>query len=162
MIAQWAANDPRNSLCDDFVPTPEQRQRRMSEADVWDDDGRVNQSSCVAEKLPENAVGVPEPAIARINEEEEDDEAQLQAIAISSDLPLPEDGGVPTAEKDKLKIAAGIPLPSDEWSGDAVQMPLELDSLSTSWRERAWAPFNQIAALPGKSQRCLEYHGCYL
>jgi len=92
LIVQWAENDPRK-IVDDYRPNLAQRERSMSEAQLFDDDGKVRNKE--TEKL----------------EGKSEDELQLEAILSSSEMPQPEDGGI---DEEALKLAAAVPLPLDE------------------------------------------------
>ncbi|KAE8445778.1 hypothetical protein EG329_012836 [Mollisiaceae sp. DMI_Dod_QoI] len=87
LVDEWLKTDPRR-VRDEWRPSGEQLQRTMSEAKVWDDDGKVLK--------PPGGEG---------------DEGQLDAILRSEEMPQGEDGGV---DEEELKKAVGIPLPVDE------------------------------------------------
>lgn len=132
MVQGWTKNDPRE-VVDDFVPSREQRERSMSEAQLWDDDGKVRSPPVgnSEEPLPEKVVE---------SEEHEEDELQLKVISSSTDLPLPEDGGL---SDDDLQRAAEVPLPSEEVSEEAMRKLWDADT--KTWKERVWSPFSGVS-----------------
>jgi hypothetical protein len=92
LVVLWAGNDPRR-IVDDYRPNLEERKMSISEATLFDDDGKLKNKDA--------------PEL----EGKSEDEVQLQAILSSSDMPQPEDGGV---DEEALKLAAAVPLPADE------------------------------------------------
>lgn len=88
IILDWLKNDPRN-IFDEYEPSQEQRERSMSDAKQWDDDGNI---------LGLNEVG----------EYASEDEWQLQAILRAQGMPEPTDSGI---SDEDLKRAAELPLP---------------------------------------------------
>lgn len=73
MILEWIENDPRN-IFDDYKPSEGQRERSMSDAQQWDDDGNILGSS------DDNHANF--------------DEWQLQAILKAQGMPEPVESGV--------------------------------------------------------------------
>jgi hypothetical protein len=89
LVVDWLKNDPRH-VVDDYKPSPQQRERSMSEAQLWDDDGKL--------------LGRREER----KEGDEEDELEWQAILNAEGMPEPNDGGISDEE---LKKAAELPLP---------------------------------------------------
>jgi hypothetical protein len=89
LVVDWLKNDPRH-IIDDYKPSPQQRERSMSEAQLWDDDGKL--------------LGQREER----KEGDEEDELEWQAILNAEGMPEPNDGGISDEE---LKKAAELPLP---------------------------------------------------
>lgn len=125
LVVEWLKNDPR-AVVDEYKPSQSQRQRSMSEAQLWDDDGNV-----VGQKEEKNG--------------EDEDESQLQAILNAPGMPEPIDGGV---SDEDLQRAAELPLPVEDvseedmkklWSGDG-----EKDA-SKTWRSRLASPFTRVS-----------------
>lgn len=130
LIVECLKNDPR-AVVDEYKPSQAQRQRTMSEAQMWDDDGKV-----LGHKKDEKGGN--------------EDESQLQAILNASGMPEAQDGGVSDEE---LQKAAELPLPVEDvseedmkklWDGDG-----EKDA-SKTWRSRLASPFTrlQMPAMP--------------
>lgn len=130
LIQVWASNDPRN-VVDEYVSTPKQRERSMSEAHLWDDDGKVLNDP--NEKKPSSDVPAEE-------KEAGEDESQLKAIIGSTELPLPEDGGL--SEED-LELAVGVPLPPEEISEEAMRKLWDPETMT--WKERVWSPLSGVS-----------------
>lgn len=125
LAVEFLKNDPRSAV-DEYKPSPTQRQRSMSEAHLWDDDGKVKEEK-ESKKL------------------EDEDESQLQAILNHSGMPEPVDGGVTDEE---LQKAAELPLPEEDvsaedmkklWNGDGGE-----DAPKT-WRSRLASPFTRLS-----------------
>jgi len=110
LVLKWVEVDPRK-VVDDYKPDIRQRAQSISEEQLFDDDGKLQDASKAS------------------NISEDEDEVQLQAILSSSDLPLPEDGGV---DEEALKLAAAVPLPQD-------------DDTPTTWKSRITKPFNGVS-----------------
>lgn len=117
LVCLWVSSDPRK-VVDDYQPGREQRERSMSEAHLFDDDGKV-------------LGDVVDRAVA--GKETEEDEVQLQAILSSDEMPEKEDGGV---DEEALKAAAAVPLPVDE---------LEMSPGGTTWKSRIAKPFGAVS-----------------
>ncbi|KAH8586761.1 hypothetical protein B0O99DRAFT_643584 [Bisporella sp. PMI_857] len=116
LVLKWLKVDPRK-IVDDYEPPVLQRQRTMSEAQLFDDDGKVrNEERGKEEGLSE-------------------DEMQLKAILDSSQMPELEDGGVDEAA---LKAAAAVPLPLE------TETPLEGEA-PAGWKSRVLKPFSGIS-----------------
>ncbi|KAG0648408.1 hypothetical protein D0Z07_5327 [Hyphodiscus hymeniophilus] len=114
LVVQFLKNDPR-SVVDEYKPSQSQRQRSMSEAHLWDDDGNVK------------------GGVAEIKNDE-DDEQQLKAILAQSDMPEPVNGGVTDEE---LQKAAELPLPVEDVDEEDMKKLLDGDGekeASTTWR----------------------------
>lgn len=125
LVVEWLRNDPR-AVVDEYKPSQSKRQRSMSEAQLWDDDGNV------------------------LGQEEEtksgdEDESQLQAILDAQGMPEPIDGGVADEE---LQRAVELPLPVEDvseedmkklWNGDGGK------DASKTWRSRLASSFTGIS-----------------
>lgn len=123
MVLDWLKNDPRNVL-DDYKPSQGQRERSMSEAQQWDDDGNVLGSS-------------------EGGKDGNEDEWQLQAILNAQGMPEPADGGI---SNEDLKKAAELPLPAEEVSGEAMKQLWDGDGdPPKSWASRISRPFSGIS-----------------
>lgn len=132
LVQKWASNDPRN-VVDDYISSREQRERSMSEAQAWDDDGKVLNSPAgqPQEPLFDDQTG---------KMEDQEDESQLQVILRSTELPLPEDGGL---SDEDLKLAVEVPLPSEEISEDSMRRLW--DPETKTWKERVWNPLSGVS-----------------
>jgi len=108
VVLKWVEIDPRKVI-DDYKPDTRQRAQSISEQRLFDDDGKLQD--------------------ATKSTSASEDEVQLQAILSSSELPLPEDGGV---DEEALKRAAAVPLPLD-------------DDAATTWKSRITKPFSGIS-----------------
>jgi hypothetical protein len=124
LVLEWLKNDPR-SVVDEYTPSHSQRERSMSEAQLWDDDGNVLSQKQEKDK-------------------EEGDEEQLERILKADGMPEEVDGGVTDEDLEKAKE---LPLPEEDvseedmkklWDGDG-----EKDA-SKTWRSRL-APFTRIS-----------------
>jgi hypothetical protein len=98
MILGWLKNDPRD-IFDDYKPSQGQRERSMSDARQWDDDGNVLGSSGWGKYRDE-------------------DEWQLQAILNAQGMPEAADGGI---SDEDLNKAVELPLPAEEVSEEAMK-----------------------------------------
>jgi hypothetical protein len=89
LVLQWLENNPRK-VVDDYKPDRLQLSRSNSEAQLFDDDGRIlnNDSDEIVEGL--------------------DDASELQAILKCNAMPQAADGGI---SDEDLARAAAIPLP---------------------------------------------------
>lgn len=112
LILSWIKNDPRK-VVNEYKPDFEQRSRSNSEAQLFDDDGKVLRKDIGGEE--------------RQGERLMEDELQLQAILKSDGMPQPEDGGI---SEEELRRACEVPLPPGgylasvgEW-GKMVTKPL--------------------------------------
>ena len=129
LMLEWIKNDLRK-VVDEYEPDREQRNRSMSEAQLFDDDGKVLDQH--SDKTRGDA----------------EDELQLQAILRSQNMPQPEDGGI---NEEDLKRAMEVPLPQDDAvaSGDvpkpeAEPNPAE-DQATKTWRSRLSNPFEGVS-----------------
>jgi len=91
LVVQWLENDPRK-VVDDYKPDQIQLSRRNSEANLFDDDGKI--------------LGRDSSTTADVS----DDASELQAILESNAMPQPADGGI---SDEDLARAAAVPLPPD-------------------------------------------------
>ena len=108
LVLKWVAVDPRK-VVDDYKPDIRERAQSISEERLFDDDGKLQNAA--------KETGASE------------DEIQLQAILSSSNLPLPEDGGI---DEEALKLAAAVPLPLD-------------NETPTTWKSRITKPFSGVS-----------------
>ena len=129
IVLEWVKNDPRK-VVDDYKPDQDQRSRSMSEAHLFDDDGKVlNQHS-------ETTKG------------ESEDELQLQAILTAPDMPQSEDGGI---NDEDLKRAMGVPLPQDDMAAnggaldEASGQNITEEEAVKTWRSRIPNPFGAVS-----------------
>jgi len=111
LVVKWVDVDPRK-VVDDYQPDVRQRAQSVSEENLFDDDGKLQDAS--------KADGTTE------------DEIQLEAILKSTQMPLPEDGGV---DEEALKLAAAVPLPLDE-------------EASMTWKSRITNPLKGVSIPP--------------
>ena len=124
LVVDWLKNDPRH-VVDDYKPSPQQRQRSMSETQLWDDDGKL--------------LGQRE----KRKEGDEEDELQWQAILNAQGMPEPNDGGISVEE---LKKAAELRLPVEEAGEEAMMQPWDGDGdTPKTWRSRIPNPFSGIS-----------------
>jgi hypothetical protein len=94
MILEWIKDDPRN-IFDDYKPSEGQRERSISDAQQWDDDGNILGSS------DDNHANF--------------DEWQLQAILKAQGMPEPAESGV---SDEDLRKATELALPPEEAGGE--------------------------------------------
>lgn len=125
LVTDWVKNGP-SAVVDDYEPSQRQRQQSISEAQLWDDDGKVL-------------------ALEVEKKSEDEDALQLQAILDADGMPEAKDGGV---SDEDLRKAIESPLPVEDvseedmkklWNGDG-----EKDAYKT-WRSRLANPFTRIS-----------------
>jgi hypothetical protein len=127
LVVEWLRNEPR-AVVDEYKPSQAQRQRSLSEAQLWDDDGKV--------------LGLKEEKNSG-----DEDESQLQAIMDAPGMPEPKDGGVSDEE---LQRAAKLPLPVEDVSDeDMVKLwdGVGEKDASKTWRSKLANPFTRISML---------------
>jgi hypothetical protein len=124
IILGWLKNDPR-AILDDYEPSQEQRERSISDAQQWDDDGNLLCSSGW-KKL------------------EDEDEWQLQEVLNAQGMPEAADSGISC---EVLNKAAELPLPSEEMSEEGTNQAWrkEGDPIKTTWVSRISRPFSGIS-----------------
>jgi hypothetical protein len=126
VIQEWLKNDPRE-VVDDYKPTQGQKERSMSEAQLWDDDGNV-----LGQKQERNSG-------------DEEDELQLQAILSASGMPEAKDGGI---SDEDLKNAAALPLPAEEVSEEDMKTSWDGEGEPPkTWQSRTAGPFAPLSKI---------------